>query len=572
MQKMSVRTAIAGLPLAALLCAAAPAQAAPLNVTSILDLSPQGSSTPARTSSTASTAPASSADGMITAFVSNAADLAADHPAGTSQVYIRDRRRGITRLVSRATGANGAPGAGSSSAPSISADGRYVAFVTASNNISDEDGDNTQDVYVRDISSDQTRLISAGKNASGSIFAANGTSNQPAISPDGRYVAFTSNANNLSPVDGDGNRDVFVHDRTTRTTLLASYGLNGVPAIGDAEQPDISVAGGVVTYQSTAANVAPGDAPLFSDIFALDVRTGATTLVSRGTGVDGAAGLGGSFAPSISADGRFIAFESDANLAGGSLLYRDVYVRDRTKNETQLVSRVSGPAGAEANGTSDSASMSPDGGFVAFRSAAANLSSLDRDPDTDVFVRDLSDGALSLASRAKDGPAANAPSGEPSLSAGAGMVVFSSRATNLTATATSGQTNVFSTSMRATLTVTGTEPPSINAALSRFDTDARCNIMCVVWATGKVTVTDANGVSVSRNAAGYGAQPIGAGTTRNVQVHLLPASVSWLKRELAAGKTASVEIKLQASGMRGEKATGYARGPITLPAPAPAAG
>ncbi|MFA9271116.1 MAG: hypothetical protein ACEQSX_10225 [Baekduiaceae bacterium] len=145
--------------------------------------------------------------------------------------------------------------------------------------------------------------------------------------------------------------------------------------------------------------------------------------------------------------------------------------------------------------------------------------------------------------------------------------MFASRATNLVTPAPTGGSNVYSTALRGTLTVVGTEPPSINAALSRFDTDVSCNLMCVVWATGKITVTDANGVSVSRNAAGYGAQSINAGTTRNVAVYLLPASVSWLKRELAAGKTASVEIKLQAFGMRGEKATGYSRGPITLPAP-----
>lgn len=564
MPRMSVRrAAAAGLPFAAMLCVAGPVQAAPLNVTGILALTPQEADTPARTSSTASNAPSTSADGMITAYVSNAGDLAADHPAGTSQVYIRDRRRGITRLISRATGVAGAPGAGSSSAPSISADGRYIAFVTASNNIDTEDGDDNQDVFVRDISSNVTRLISRG-TANG---AANGTSNQPSISPDGRYVAFSSNANNLATGDADGTKDVYVHDRVTRDSKLVSIGLDGLPALGDSTRPDISVTGGAVAYESTASNLAAGDALLLSDVFVFDVKKLSTTLVSRETGVDGSAGLGGSFAPSISADGRYIAFESDADIAGGNLLIRDVYVRDRTTNETELVSRQSGPAGPAANGTSDEPDISPDGGYVAFRSTAANLSTADADPTGDIFVRDLTDGALSLVSRAKDGPAANGSSSEPSVTAAAGAVVFASRATNLVTPAPTGGSNVYSTALRGTLTVVGTEPPAINAALSRFDTDVSCNLMCVVWATGKITVTDANGVSVSRNAAGYGAQSINAGTTRNVAVYLLPASVSWLKRELAAGKTASVEIKLQAFGMRGEKATGYSRGPITLPAP-----
>lgn len=569
MLKLSVRTALAGLPVVALLGAAAPAHAAPLSVTSILPLSPQGADSLSRTSSTVSSAPSVSADGMIIAFASNAADLNADHPAGTTQIYVIDRRKKQTRLISRADGFDGAPGAGSSTQPSISGDGRYVAFVTASNNISDEDGADNQDVYVRDTMTNKTRLVSRSA-ANG---AANGTSNQPAISPDGRFVAFSSNANNLSPLDGDGTRDVYVHDRVTRDSQLVSIGIDGVPALGDSTRPDISLGGGVVTYESTAANLAAGDAPLLSDVFAIDVKSLKTTLISRGSGVDGASPIGASFAPSISADGRHIAFESDANLtSGANPLLRDVFVRDRTTNETTLVSRQSGPSGAASDLASDQPSISADGGFVAFRSAGTNLSSADRDPDTDVFVRDLSDGALSLASRAKDGPAANAPSSEPAIAIAGGSVAYASRATNLVPSAPAGGTNVYTTGLRATLSVTGTEPPKINEALSRFDTDVACNIMCVVWATGKITVTTADGQTLTRNAAGYGAQAISAGTTRNVAVYLLPASVSWLKRHLAAGATATVEIKLEGFGMRGEKATAYSRGPITPPAPAPAAG
>lgn len=569
MPKMSVRRALAGLPAAALLCAAAPAHAAPLNVTSILPLSPQGADTPTRTSATVSNAPAVSADGMIVAFASNAADLNPDHPAGTTQIYVLDRRKKQIRLVSRADGFDGAPGAGSSTQPSISADGRYVAFTSASNNLTTEDGTNNQDVFLRDTQTNRTTLVSRSQ-ANG---AANGTSNQPAVSPDSRFVAYSSNANNLSGLDADGTRDVYVYDRVTRDSQLVSIGIDGVPALGDSGRPDISLGGAVVTYESTAGNLVTGDAPLLSDVFAIDVKTLKTTLISRGSGVDGASPVGASFAPSISADGRRVAFESDANLtSGASPLFRDVFVRDRATNETTLVSRQSGPSGAASDLASDQASMSPDGGFVAFRSAGTNLSALDRDPDTDVFVRDLSDGALSLASRAPGGPAANGPSSEPALAAAAGSVAYASRATNLASTTPAGGTNVYASALRGTLTVTATEPPAINAGLSRFDTDVTCNLMCVIWATGKITVTTTGGQTLSRNAAGYGAQSLSAGATRNIAVYLLPASVSWLKRHLEAGATASVEIKLEGFGMRGEKATAYSRGPVTLPAPAPTAG
>ena len=392
MSKMSMRRAVAGLPLVALLCAAGSAHAAPLNVTGIVSLSPEGATTPARSGSTASTAPSVSADGMTVAFASNAADLNADHPSGTTQIYVLDRRRGTTRLVSRVSGFDGVPGAGSSTQPSLSLDGRFVAFTSASNNLTDDDGADNQDVFVRDLSTNATRL--ASRNGGD---AAAGTSNQPAISPDGRHVAFTSSANNLSALDGDGTRDVFVHDRSTGSASLASIGLDGLPAIGDSQNPDISGLGWVVTFESTAGNLATGDALLLSDVFARDVRQGTTALIS-GSVWDGSSPIGASYAPSISADGRTIAFESDANLTPGSnLLLRDVYTRDRQTHETTLVSRATGPSGDASDLASDQAAISSDGGFVAFRSAGTNLSSIDRDPDTDIFVRDLSDGALSSA-------------------------------------------------------------------------------------------------------------------------------------------------------------------------------
>lgn len=558
-----VRRLMAGLPLAVLLCGANVADAAPLSVTGVNALSPEGPATFTRTSSTASTAPATSADGSITAFVSNAEDLGADHPAGTAQIYFADRRRGITRLVSRADGASGAPGAGSSSQPSISADGRYIAFVSASNNLSDEDTDNSQDVYVRDIQSNTTRLVSKSK-AGG---AANGTSTQPAVSPDGRYVAYTSTANNLSPLDGDGTQDVFVFDRATGDSKLVSLGSDGLPALGNSQNPDISTLGQVVTYESTASNLAAGDAVLLSDVFAFDATKGATELVS--VPYDGSVPAGGSYAPSISADGRVVAFESDANLTpGANALLRDVFARDRSAKTTTLVSRAAGTSGAASDLASDQPAVSPDGDLVAFRSYGTNLSTVDNDLYPDVFVRDITDGSLALASRAVGGPAANNASGEPDLSAAGAKVVFSSKATNLTSPAPGGGTNVFQTSLKAQFAVTATEPPAINASLSRFDTDVKCNAMCLVFATGKITVTDAQGGTSTRNAAGYGAQMLSSNATKNLAVTLVPGTSSWLRKQLEAGKSATVEIKIQATSMSGGSATTYSRGPVTLPAAA----
>lgn len=556
----SVRRLVAGLPLVALLCGAGAADAAPLSVTGIDALSPQGPAAFTRTASTASTAPATSADGSITAFVSNAEDLASDHPAGTSQVYFTDRRRGITRLVSRADGASGAPGAGSSSQPSISADGRYIAFVSASSNLSDEDGDGTQDVYVRDIQSNTTRLVSKSK-AGG---AANGTSNQPAVSPDGRYVAYTSTANNLSTLDGDGTQDIFLFDRATGDSKLVSLGSDGLPALGNSQNPDVSTLGQVVTYESTASNVAAGDAVLLSDVFAYDASKGTTELVSVPS--DGSVPVGGSYAPSVSADGRVIAFESDANLTpGANALLRDVFVRDRSSDTTILVSRAAGASGAASDLASDEAAISPDGEVVAFRSYGTNLSTVDSDLHPDVFVRDISDGSLALASRAVGGPAANNGSGEPDLAAGGARVAYSSKATNLTTSAPAGGTNVFLTALKASFAVSATEPPEVTGSLSGVSTDVKCNAMCAVVASAKFTVTDAQGGTSSKSSAGYGAQFLMSNQTKSVSLMLMPGVSSWLRERLAAGMTASVEIKIQATSVTGRSATTYSRGPVALP-------
>ncbi|MBJ7331685.1 MAG: PD40 domain-containing protein, partial [Solirubrobacteraceae bacterium] len=492
-------------------------------------------------------------------------DLHPAHPGTTTQIYVRNRITSTLLLASRATGGAGEPGAGSSTQPSISADGRFVAFTSASNNLTDTDGTDTVDVFVRDLQSSRTTLVSRATDGT----PAAGTSNQPAISPDGRYVAFTSNANNLSDADADGTKDVFLHDRSTGKTSLVSVGGGGAIAQGDSQNPAISGLGTTVVFESTAPSLVAADPQPNSDIFAVNPG-GAPELVSVTT--DGSPAAGGSFNPSVSADGMTVGFESDANLtADSNPAVRDVFVRTRATSETQLASKASGGNGAASDGASDQASVSPEGGFVAFRSAGTNLSSLDADPDADVFVRDLSDGALALVSRPKGGPAADGASGEPFASGAAGTVLFSSTATNLTATAPGGGTNVFAASMRSSLGVTATEPPTTTDTYSRFDTDVTCSASCLVWATGKIISTDTAGNDNVRSAAGYGAQSLSAGSQRRVSVTLLPAARTWLRQQIAAGRTISVEIKLQAIGMRGETATGYSRGPLTILAAAPAA-
>ena len=161
-----------------------------------------------------------------------------------------------------------------------------------------------------------------------------------------------------------------------------------------------------MAFSSLATTLSAEDDDFFRDVFVRDLATGATTLVSRSTCAFSAAGNGDSFEPSLSGDGRFVAFSSRAdNLSPeGHDAPEDVYVRDLAVNATVLVSRASGSAGAGGDADSFAASISADGTRVAFTSEARNLSAEDGDGVTDVFVRDLPAGLTTLASRAA-GPA-----------------------------------------------------------------------------------------------------------------------------------------------------------------------
>ena len=212
--------------------------------------------------------------------------------------------------------------------------------------------------------------------------AHNGTSTEPAISSaDGRFVAFTSGAA-LAPIPGGSGTQIFLRDTQTNTTTLVSQGTGGNAGNGASSQPTISADGRYVAFTSAATTLAliPGGSG--SQIFLRDTIGNATTLVSRDTG--GTAGNGASSQPTISADGRFVALTSVAALAptpGGS--GTQIFLRDTQTSTTTLVSQdASGNAG---NGASSAASINGNGGFVAF-SSAADFSLAAIGP-VDIFVR-----------------------------------------------------------------------------------------------------------------------------------------------------------------------------------------
>jgi Tol biopolymer transport system component len=416
-------------------------------------------------------APSISADGRYVAFASRSDDLSpADDDSvvnagvGGVDIFVRDLQTNTITLVSRASGASGAAADTWSVSPSISADGRHVAFHSPANNLSDEDDDSIGNVYLRDLQTDTTTFVSRASGAAG--VAGNSNSDDPSVSADGRFVAFASFAWNLSPEDAFrwGGTDIFVRDLQNNTTTVASRAGGASGALGDgwSEKPSISADGRYVVFASEADNLSSEDDDSVIDIFVRDLETNTTTLVSRASGVAGAPANRSmeapySDAPSISADGRFVAFSSTAdNLSAEDvdfvrvvcisgkygycydLRVGDIFVRDLQTNTTTLVSRASGASGAPADDGGASAfdgvlarepAMSADGRYVAFSSAADNLSAEDDDEVRDIYVRDLQTNTTTLVSRASGAtgePFAD-ESTQPSISADGRFVAFGSR-------------------------------------------------------------------------------------------------------------------------------------------------
>jgi Tol biopolymer transport system component len=331
-----------------------------------------------------SAAGAISGDGRFAAFVGGR-DM---HPAFSRRDYgpllVRDRERNRTVLVARASGANGAPANGAAWDGVPSFDGRFVAFASSASNLHRADRDRRDDVFVRDLRRNRTLLASGGNGSSGYV----------TISDNGRYVAFASTATDLHPDDLDRKLDVYVRDlRTGEITLVSrGPGFDGVKGDGAAMQPWISGDGRFVAFVFRGSNMLSDDTDRTSDVYLRDLALGTTELVSRGPD---AKGNGDSDGPTISSDGRFVAFDSLAtNLDPDDTdTAADIYVHDAIAGTTELVSRATGPTGAkaahpEALRTADSF-LAADGRSIAFDSNATNLHPHDRDDNDDVFVREL---------------------------------------------------------------------------------------------------------------------------------------------------------------------------------------
>lgn len=396
-----------------------------------------------------------SADGRYVAFESYASNFVSGDTNGAQDIFIRDRVTGTTERVNVAS--DGSQANDTAETPALSADGRYVVFATYASNLVPNDNNNTGDIFVHDRATGTTERVSVASDGS----EGNSRSAEyPVISSDGKYVVFKSSASNLVPDDTNGSMDVFVHDRTNGSTTRVSVSSDGTQANSGSlvTYSSISADGRYVAFESFASNFVLNDTNAQADVFVHDIVTGNTERVSLAS--DGSEGNSYSEYPSMSADGRYVAFQSrSTNIVPGITSgIEHVYVHDRTTGQTMLASVSS--TGSEANSGSHHASLSADGRYITFESPATNLVLSDTNDNWDIFIHDFLTGNTALVSVASDGSQGNSESYDAAISADSRYVMFGSAASNLVSGDTNDFTDTFVT--KNPLFVSTNEPPVLD--------------------------------------------------------------------------------------------------------------
>lgn len=380
--------------------------------------------------------PAASDKCFYVAFESWADDLVLNDTNFRTDIFVHQRSTGYTTRVS--VSSTGDQGNKDHKYPSISADGRFVVFESESTNLVPNDNNWQCDIFVRDRYLKQTERVSISSTGK----EGNGGSYFPSISEDGRYVSFESWATNLVVGDTSPTYDIFVHDRLLKTTLRASVDSSGAQANGHSRAGFMSPCGRFVAFQSEANNLVSGDTNGCLDVFIHELAIKKTTRVSVDS--SGVQGNFKSYWASISEDGYYIAFQSEANnlVPGDNFGAMDIFVHERLTGLTERVSVSS--SGAEAKGSSAAPCLSKYGRYVSFNSSAWNLVPNDNNFKSDIFVHDRQTKETRRVSVSSSGSEGNySCDSDSAISPDGKFVAFCSYADNLVPNDTNNAGDVF---------------------------------------------------------------------------------------------------------------------------------
>src|SRR6266516_5509060 len=385
-----------------------------------------------------------SANGRYVVFTSTATNLVG---VSGAHVYRHDRTTGTTALVTVAK--TGLPSVAGGFAPTVSADGRFVAFASAGNDLVDGDTNGAVDVFLRDMVAGTTAMVSASQTGAPGDLSSGLTSSAGAheISDDGRYVAFTSSATSLVATSNNGKQQVYVKDMLTGVVTRASVDASNAAGNDTSSTPTLSANGRVVAFVSQAAHFSLASTSHTGQLFARDLETATTTLESVSSA--GAPTLARpASAPALSFDGRYLAFESQAQLEprDRDIGTWDVFLRDRALHTTTLASL---SANAVAGADSRTPSISADGRWVGFQSLDDMLDGGDVNHLADVFLYDRTTEAITLVSQNDAGQQTNAPSTSASVSSDGRFVLLMSSASNLVTSPMSTGSQLYVRDMRS---------------------------------------------------------------------------------------------------------------------------
>jgi Tol biopolymer transport system component len=365
-----------------------------------------------------------SGDGRAMVFLSSFAYLPLDTHGNNLNgngldVYVKNLSAGTFQLASIT--AAGVLGTSIFDDPTISSDGRFAAFSTTSSELK-----NSTSIYpsvvVKNLLTGE--LLRADSDAAG--VSNNGGAGQPSLSANGRYVAFASYGTNMIAGDTDVYPDVLVKDLVTGAIVKGSLTSSGGVLNAGAWEPALSADGRFLAFTSTASNVAADD--YTSRVYLKDLGSGALTLVS--SNAKGVPSTAASVEATVSADGRYVGFQGGPDLLANNPEFGVfLYVKDMQTGFLQMAS--ANAAGQPANGASHDLQLSADGRFAVFVSSASNLVQGDTNGVTDVFLKDMLTGAIGRLSLSPDGVQGNGASDAAQISGDGGTVTFRSNASNL---------------------------------------------------------------------------------------------------------------------------------------------